>query len=126
MKGTVVPAAAEVCGRTSGKQQQERETWWNQEDQTAVKDKSIAGRGWEEVNYQTREEYRWTKRETKRKVAVAKGEAMREWYEKMGAPVGEKIICRSKKKRQAGCRREGPMANIRESDECEELKMFLQ
>ncbi|XP_066963174.1 uncharacterized protein [Macrobrachium rosenbergii] len=28
MKGIVVPAAAEVCGGISGKQQQDRETWW--------------------------------------------------------------------------------------------------
>ncbi|XP_066973193.1 uncharacterized protein [Macrobrachium rosenbergii] len=56
MKGIVVPAAVEGCGRTSGKQQQERETWWwNQEVQTAVKEKSVARKGWEEDNnYQTR------------------------------------------------------------------------
>ena len=28
MKEIVVPAAAEVCGRTGGKEQQEKETWW--------------------------------------------------------------------------------------------------
>ncbi|XP_066958471.1 uncharacterized protein [Macrobrachium rosenbergii] len=96
MKEIVVPAAAEVHGTTSGKQQQEKETWWwNQEVQTAVKEKTIARRGWEEDNnYQTGEEYRRTKRETKRVVATAKGEARREWYEKMGTPEGEKIIYR--------------------------------
>ncbi|XP_064090700.1 uncharacterized protein LOC135204418 [Macrobrachium nipponense] len=88
-------AAAEVCGRTIGKQQQEKEKWlWNQEVQTALKEKSIARSGWEEDNYQTREEYRWTKRETKRVVAITKGEARIEWDEITGTPEGEKIIYR--------------------------------
>ena len=96
MKEIVVPAAAEVCGRTSGKQLQEKETWWwNQEVQTAVKEKSIARRIWEEDNnYQTREEYRQKNRLTKRMVAIAKGEAKREWYEMMETPEGEKMIYR--------------------------------
>ena len=40
MKEIIVPAAAEVCGRTSGRRQQERESWWwSQEVQTAFKKK---------------------------------------------------------------------------------------
>ena len=94
MKEIVVPAAAEVCGRTSGNEHQEKETWWwNQDVQTAVKEKGIARRNWEEDNnHQTREEYRRAKRITKRMVAIARGEANREWYDMMGTPEGEKII----------------------------------
>ncbi|XP_066958516.1 uncharacterized protein [Macrobrachium rosenbergii] len=93
MKGIVVPAAAEVCGRTSGKQQQERKTyWWNQEVQTAVKETSIARRGWDYDDNQTREEYTLTKRETKNG-SDCNGRSHK-WYEKMGTPEGEKIIYR--------------------------------
>ena len=63
MKEIIVPAAAEVCGRTCGRQQQERESWWwKQEIQTAIKEKGIARRKWEEENNsETREEYRQKK-----------------------------------------------------------------
>ena len=94
MKAIVVPAAEEVCGRTSGREEQEKETWWwNQDVQTAVKEKGLARKNWEEDNnHQTREDYRRTKRVAKRMVAIAKGETKREWYEMMGTPEGEKII----------------------------------
>ena len=94
MKEIVVPAAAEVCGRTSGNGHQEKETWWwNQDVQTAGEEKGIARRKWEEdSNHQTREEYRRAKRVAKRMVAIARREANSEWYEMMGTPEGEKMI----------------------------------
>ncbi|XP_068205721.1 uncharacterized protein [Palaemon carinicauda] len=69
----------EVCSRPSGKHQYEKETWWwNHKAQTTVKEKGIARRRWAEDNYQTSEEYRWIKRETKRIAVNAKEEARRE------------------------------------------------
>ena len=96
MKEIMVPVAADVCGRTSGRPKLDKETWWwNQEVQAAIKEKSIARKIWEhDNNDQTREGYRQAKRVAKRMVAIAKREANREWYEKLETTEGEKIIYR--------------------------------
>ena len=96
MKEILVPAATEVCGRTSGKPKQEKETWWwNQEVQVAIKEKSTARKLWEENNTDhTRNEYRRAKKRAKKMVAMARKQACQEWYEKLETPEGEKIIYR--------------------------------
>ena len=102
MKEILVTTATEVCGRTSGKPRWDKETWWwNQEVQTAIKEKRLATKRWEEDNNdQTKERYRQAKREAKRTVAVARREAQREWYEMLEIPEGEKVIYRVARARE--------------------------
>ena len=80
IKEILVTTAMEVCGRTNGKPRWNKETWWwNQEVQTAIKEKRLVRKRWEEDNNdQTKERHRQAKREAKRTVAVARREAQRE------------------------------------------------
>ena len=74
MKGIVVTKAKEVCGRTSGNTRLEKDTWWwNEEVQNPIKEKKLAYRQTKDTEDEViQENYRRTKRETKRAVAKAK------------------------------------------------------
>ena len=101
MKGIVVTKATEVCGRTSGNTRLEKDTWWwNEEVQNPIKEKKLAYQQTKDSEDEIiQENYRRTKRETKRAVAKAKWDACKELYDKLDTPEGEKIIYRLAKTR---------------------------
>ena len=118
MKDILVRRAAEVCGRTSGKPRVERDTWWwNDEVQTAIKDKKLALRQMKENESDiTRERYKQAKKKAKRAVAIAKSSAYRDWYEKLDTPEGEKIIYRVAKARNKMRKDVGDIAIIKDQN----------
>ena len=75
--------AAEVCGRTSGKGRQEKETWWwSDEVQISIKMKKATFKEWQgdRENQEKRHRYKAAKNEAWRSVAEAKEQATKEWY----------------------------------------------
>ena len=109
MKDILVTKATEICGKTSGKPKEEKDTWWwNDEVQAAIKAKKLALKQMKDnENDTTREYYRQAKKQAKRAVAKAKNNTYRDWYEKLDTPEGEKIIykvakARNEKKKDVG------------------------
>ena len=71
MKDVLVTKATEICGKTSGKPREKRDTWWwNEEVQVALKEKKSALRQMKNnENDTTKENYRQAKKQAKRAVA---------------------------------------------------------
>ena len=92
---TILQAAREVCGETSGvSRKRNKETWWwNDSVQGAIADKKAAFKKWQKSgNQEDQQEYRRTKQEAKRQVAIAKEQASEKWTEELGTLNGRKKI----------------------------------
>ena len=83
-------AAEKALGWSSGKKKDKETWWWSKEVQEAVKRKREAKKNWDlSKNEDSREEYKRTKKETKRKVARAKAASYRELYDNINGREGE-------------------------------------
>ena len=73
--------AEEVCGKTTGRRQRERETWWwCEEVRQAIAEKKKAFKEWQANRTEEKKEaYKEKTRQAKRAVAVAKDAAWQEW-----------------------------------------------
>ena len=87
----VMEVAEEVCGRTTGNRQKERETWWwCEEVRQAITEKRKAFRNWQaDRTEEKKETYREKKRQAKRAVAAAKDAAWREWSRELDSAEGK-------------------------------------
>ena len=84
----------EILGETSGKIFVNKETWWfNQEVQTATRQKKEAKKRWEET--QLEEDYVVYKERnklTKKKVSIARNEAYEQMYQELHTEIGQRKI----------------------------------
>ena len=80
----------DVCGKTTGQRQRERETWWwCEEVRQAIKEKRKAFREWQaNRTEEKREVYKEKTRQAKRAVAVAKETAWQEWSREINSVEG--------------------------------------
>ena len=91
MQNILETAAEKVCGKTSGRKPREMETWWwNEEVQRCLGEKAYK-RLKDGGNHQA---YKNKKKEAKRAVAKARGEAWREWCDNLETKQGEENIFR--------------------------------
>ena len=98
MQSVLNAAAEKVCGRTSGRRCQEKESWWwDEEVQRRLKEKKEAYKKMKKGG--DSQEYKEKKKQAKREVARAKEEAWKEWYDNLGTRHGEKTIYRIAKTR---------------------------
>ncbi|XP_063600304.1 uncharacterized protein LOC134776484 [Penaeus indicus] len=99
---TIRDVARETFGTGSGKSRREdQETWWwNEEVKVAVENKKEAKKQWD-VNRDegSKENYKVTKREAKRAVAIAKSEAFQYLYERLETKEGVNEAYRIAKQR---------------------------
>ncbi|XP_063600261.1 uncharacterized protein LOC134776436 [Penaeus indicus] len=99
---TIRDVARETFGTGSGKSRREdQETWWwNEEVKVAVENKKEAKKQWE-VNRDegSKENYKITKREAKRAVAIAKSGAFQDLYERLETKEGVNEAYRIAKQR---------------------------
>ncbi|XP_047488445.1 uncharacterized protein LOC125038866 [Penaeus chinensis] len=93
LKEATVRVAGKLYGRICGRRAGERETWWWMEE---VKEKKKTFKEWQhdEESLEKRNRYKVAKRETERSVAVAKEEAVRDWYAEMETPEKEEVLKR--------------------------------
>ena len=87
----VVQVCEEVCGRSSGRRGYERETWWWCDTvQEAVSQKKEAFKKWQRTRMEVDKMiYKQKTKEAKRKVAIAKREAMERWSENLHTSSGQ-------------------------------------
>lgn len=99
---SILETAEEVCGRTSGRRGQERETWWwNDEVKEHIKEKRTAFKNWQRYRTEeTRRLYKIKSRETRRAVAIAKRQAWEEWSRDLGGADGRNKMFRIAKQMQ--------------------------
>ena len=86
----VMEIAEEVCGKTTGRRQRERETWWwCEEVRQAIMEKREAFKRWQaDRTVEKKEEYKEKTRQAKRAVAVAKEAAWQEWCREINSAEG--------------------------------------
>ena len=92
----------ETSGKTSGRKPRENETWWwNEEVQRCSrKKKEVYKRLMDGGDLQA---HKNKKKEAKRAVAKARGEAWREWYSNLETKQGEENIFRIARTRVKHC-----------------------
>ncbi len=103
LSSSMLEAAKQVFGTTKGQRRKERETWWwNEEVQTAVKDKKTAFGNWQKDRQDNalKITYKAMCKETKKAVAIAKGEALQQMYQELNTKEGEDKIYKIAKARQ--------------------------
>ena len=93
--------AKNVLGVTFGKQKEDRETWWwNEEVQKSIKEKKEAKKAWDKIRDEnTKKVYKEKKNKAKKAVAMAKGRAYDDFYARLETKEGEKELYRLARKR---------------------------
>ena len=110
----LVEGAIQLCGKTSGKQKADKETWWwSAEVQGKIKEKKDPFKEWQvdRENQGKRDTFKEKKKEAKKAVTEAKDQATKEWYEQMGIPEGEKRVYKVARQR-ATSRRSTPTIKV--------------
>ena len=81
VKSTLLEAAEQVCGRTSGKRGHERETWWwSEELQESIKQKHLAFKKWQRTGRpEDKRTYKIKNNQVKHAVRRAKRAAWVQW-----------------------------------------------
>ncbi|XP_051782811.1 uncharacterized protein LOC127527635 [Erpetoichthys calabaricus] len=88
--------ARRMLGVTSGKMNEEKETWWwNEEIQESIQRKRMAKKKWDsQRDAESRQEYKEIRRKVKREAVKAKEKAYDELYERLDTKEGEKDLYR--------------------------------
>ena len=86
--------AETVLGVTFGKQKEDRETWWwNEEVQESIKEKKKPKKAWDKIrNENTKKIYKEKKSKAKKAVAMANGRAYNNLYARLETKKGEKEL----------------------------------
>ena len=90
-----------VLGVTFGKRKRDRETWWwNEEVQESIKEKKEAKKTWYKIRDEnTKKIYKEKKIKAKKAVAIAKGHAYDNLYQRLETKEGEKELYRLARQR---------------------------
>ena len=93
--------AETVLGVTFGKQKEDKETWWwNEEVQKSIKEKKEAKKAWDKIRDEnTKKIYIEKKSKAKKAVAMAKGCAYNDLYARLETKEGEKELYRLTRQR---------------------------
>ena len=93
---SMMAAAEQVCGRTTGRRGRERQTWWWSDDvQAAIKEKKRSYKVWQRSSLASDKEiYLTRRRETRRCVAEAKRRAWTEWSQNLRTVEGRNKMFR--------------------------------
>ena len=93
--------AETVLGVTFGKQKGYKDTcWWNEEVQESIKEKKEAKKAWDKIRDEnTKKSYKEKKSKAKKAVAMAKGRACNNLYERLETKEGEKELYRLARQR---------------------------
>ena len=93
---SIMAAAEQICGRTTGRRGRERQTWWWNEDvQETVKKKKQAFKVWQRTKLNSDKEiYQTRKREARRCVYLARRRAWTEWSENLNTAEGRNKMFR--------------------------------
>ena len=93
--------AETVLGVTFGKREGDRETWWwNEEVQESKKEKKDTKKAWDKIRDEnTKKIYKEKKSTAKKVVAMAKGRAYDNLYERVQTKEGEKELHRLDRQR---------------------------
>ena len=98
---TLRKTAETVLGVTFGKQKEDRETWWwNEEVQESIKEKKEAKKALDKIREENNNKrYKEKKSKAKKAVAMAKGRAYDDLYARLKTKKGEKQLYRLTRKR---------------------------
>ena len=96
VQGSMMAAAEQVCGWTTGRRGRERQTWWWDDDvKEVIKQKKRAYKLWQRSRLATdKETYLTWKREARRCVSEAKKRAWTEWSENLRTTDGRNKMFR--------------------------------
>ena len=96
LMGKLREAGHEVCGTSSGRRKEGKETWWwNPRTEKVVLEKKEALKKWKTSGtLEDREEYQRSNRNAKKVIAEEQRKAMKELYDKLDTKEGEKDIYR--------------------------------
>ena len=108
--------SARVCGRKKSLNPTDKDTWWWSEDaQTAVRKKKEAFKHMkEDGSLDATKEYKNSKREAKRMVAIAKAKSTEKWYNELETKKSQDKIFRIAKARDRTKRGTGDVAVIQD------------
>ena len=93
LRDSILAAAREVCGETTGKGRREkRETWWwNATVQSAIKEKRVAFKIWQKCrSSESKRVFKEKSKTAKREVAIAKRTGWEEWSRDLNGMEGRK------------------------------------
>ena len=93
--------AETVLGVTFGKQKENKETWWwNEEVQESLKEKKEAKKAWDKIRDEnTKKVYKEKKNKAKKAVVITKGRAHDDLYARLETKQGEKELYRLARQR---------------------------
>ena len=92
LRGAIMQACEDVCGRTTGRRGKERETWWwNETVQEAIRQKKVAYKKWQKTKLEVdRMISRQKSNAAKRAVATAKRNSWELWSRDLRSSSGQR------------------------------------
>ena len=122
-------AGTEVCGTSSGRRKEGKETWWwNPKTEKVVLEKKAGLRRWKRSgNQEDQEEYQRLNRNAKKVISEEQRKVMDELYDKLDTKEGEKEIYRIASERDRKTKDTGKVFTVKDENgnvlkESEEIK----